>query len=327
MAATWVGPSPWLAFHLFREDALDALLCQIVKPIIQDLLARQRIHGFFFIRYPEGGHHIRLRLRLPPDAAGVRGTAEETRLRLEQDCASAGCTPVPAPFEPEVERYGGAQALPASLNLFVLSSLDALNFAEEWRHAARGRQLSEALLRILGLALELAGDTEELMALLDYFSGWRAQMGMAIAKADAFFDLRQDTLLLHFQETVAPFLEENTSPAPLAEGCRALTHALDTLEPPRRRGILGSQLHMAANRMGLLNAEEGYLTRLLCRCASRFATQFPETWRSLDDALRARRVHHLTSASAPASVPEWMSQALTRFAQAPASRPAPILQA
>jgi hypothetical protein len=61
----------WLSLHLFHTGDLDALLTDAVAPAIGEL-GEMGLRQWFFIRYWNGGPHLRLRLRRPaglPDAA------------------------------------------------------------------------------------------------------------------------------------------------------------------------------------------------------------------------------------------------------------------
>lgn len=52
----------WLSFHIFLPDAFESFLVDHLAPALQNDLNTGAITRFFFIRYSEGGNHIRLRL-------------------------------------------------------------------------------------------------------------------------------------------------------------------------------------------------------------------------------------------------------------------------
>ena len=58
----------WVSLHLFYHDNPMPLLVECVQPMIKELYARHLLQRFFFIRYWQGGPHIRLRL-LPSNEA------------------------------------------------------------------------------------------------------------------------------------------------------------------------------------------------------------------------------------------------------------------
>lgn len=51
----------WLSFHIFLPGAFEIFLVDHLSPALQDDLQAGIIKRFFFIRYSEGGNHIRLR--------------------------------------------------------------------------------------------------------------------------------------------------------------------------------------------------------------------------------------------------------------------------
>jgi thiopeptide-type bacteriocin biosynthesis protein len=59
----------WLSFHIFLPGAFESFLVDHMAPALQDDLKAGTIKRFFFIRYSEGGNHIRLRLMACPHNA------------------------------------------------------------------------------------------------------------------------------------------------------------------------------------------------------------------------------------------------------------------
>jgi len=51
----------WLSVHLFREGNLDKFILDFIFPLSNFIISKQLADGFFYIRYGEGGKHIRLR--------------------------------------------------------------------------------------------------------------------------------------------------------------------------------------------------------------------------------------------------------------------------
>lgn len=79
MTASMPG-RPWLSIHVFHRGSLDLLLTRTVAPMVGELHRAAEIDGWFFLRYWEGGPHLRLRL-LPhsPDHAGEISTRVSER--------------------------------------------------------------------------------------------------------------------------------------------------------------------------------------------------------------------------------------------------------
>jgi thiopeptide-type bacteriocin biosynthesis protein len=58
----------WISAHLFHRGAMDDLITGTVAPLIGELNSSRALNGFFFLRYWEGGPHLRLRI-LPTSTA------------------------------------------------------------------------------------------------------------------------------------------------------------------------------------------------------------------------------------------------------------------
>lgn len=175
-------------------------------------------HDWFFIRYPEAGLHIRIRIgeqafgaypalkaqlaadclslarREPPSAAVVAfGRADEFGRRFQP---GEYCEP---PYEPEVRRYGGEIALAENERLFRTST--ALAIAAIARTGDnRQKRLSVATDLMLMTAAAIADIVEPRRFLGDYARSWRASWpttpgietenlpsaGVSIARLDSF---------------------------------------------------------------------------------------------------------------------------------------------
>ena len=158
------GSGAWRSWHLhvasLAPEALDAVVTDAVGGLGTRLgLLEPDGPPWFFIRYWQGGPHVRLRVAGLTDAEADRAEADlADRLarldaavppsaRLDQDAyaravrplAAAGEQGVPLPagtlvapgvqravYEPEFERYGGRHLMPRSERLFHRSSRAAL---------------------------------------------------------------------------------------------------------------------------------------------------------------------------------------------------------
>ncbi|NUR60157.1 MAG: hypothetical protein HOV87_16065 [Catenulispora sp.] len=54
----------WVSAHLFHYGDLDALIAGVVGPVVEQLTQSGAVDRYFFLRYWEGGQHIRLRMRV-----------------------------------------------------------------------------------------------------------------------------------------------------------------------------------------------------------------------------------------------------------------------
>jgi len=320
--------SEWLSFHLYYHEDPGRAVGGFVAPVVGTLLRQGWVDRFFFLRYSLGGPHVRLRLRTSPaNQAAVtettrrsaelflsrlpstRALAEDyirsqNRSILEADAHETDAaaypdnTLVPYPFRPEVERYGGADLLAPTLDVFTASSLEALQFL--WLHRAEplSRRLVLALRVLLRQALYFAADEEELNSLLAYaVTSWDDSPQSLFEKGDRVFAQQAERFGKILQREVAE----------LAEGCqlggfslRAAVQRLSLCLADRQRAVRwqvgGSHLHMTANRLGLSNPEEVYISRLLTASARHFLTSGSDLRRDLQVALAAREPSPLPEA-------------------------------
>ncbi|WP_344885731.1 lantibiotic dehydratase C-terminal domain-containing protein [Allokutzneria multivorans] len=190
--------------HLHLSPSLhDHFLRAVVAPLLR---AEGLYEHFFFLRYWQGGPHIRLRMRTGPDAApavdrvlaglaeampefaeqareeyelGLAHQAELARLEGEVtgDARAVG-TLDPAAYEPEYGKYGGVDGVASAEILFRETSAAVLDLlvAQNTPVGTRRAPIGEAA-RIMAMFLHGAGlDPEAAKVFLqqyeDYWSKW-----------------------------------------------------------------------------------------------------------------------------------------------------------
>jgi lantibiotic biosynthesis dehydratase-like protein len=312
--------SHWRSYHLFYYGDLDRAVTGFVQPALAALLREDYVDRFFFIRYALGGPHIRLRLRLRPEHAEVvsrflTATAErffarcpstaevpdETIRRINKtilltDPAETDDSVYPnhslqeLPFRPEAERYGGADLLEHSLDFFQLSSIQALRFLGCSRENSRGQKLTIIFRLLVRQALGFARDTEHLLALFAYPAAlWGGSLPGIAKRGDDAFERQRRALRSLLREEVDAFLSSSVSAS--FEPARQLAWEIRSAGEPARSRIETSQMHMTANRLGLTNQEEVYLSRLLMHAAQDLADVEPAFWSRLQE--------HFSQSSSP----------------------------
>jgi|GEM_PF-3742034 len=122
----------WLYLRIFHEQgpATDEIIVEFVGPVAHTLLADGSIDRFFFLRYFEDGHHLRLRLRLSEG-----GELEPLRTRLVSRALELACVSrvESADYAPELAKHGGAAGLELAERQFFESSRLALAWIEASR--------------------------------------------------------------------------------------------------------------------------------------------------------------------------------------------------
>ncbi|MCO6006964.1 thiopeptide-type bacteriocin biosynthesis protein [Actinoallomurus purpureus] len=100
----------WISAHIFHAGDLDALITQMVAPLVTDL----NPDGFFFLRYWEGGPHLRLRLLgSHPDQARHVKHELTRRAREHLNAHPSSRTLTPAQYEAMGSQQARAERLPA----------------------------------------------------------------------------------------------------------------------------------------------------------------------------------------------------------------------
>ena len=62
----------WVGAHVFHRGDQDLLVARAVAPLCEELSRGGRVRGWFFLRYWEGGPHVRLRLLVRANPGAVR---------------------------------------------------------------------------------------------------------------------------------------------------------------------------------------------------------------------------------------------------------------
>ncbi len=279
----------WLSVHLPVAGTLwaeggDRLLLDLVAPFARRALERAWIDRFFFLRYTAGGAHVRFRLHGP--AAALTG---EVRPRLEEAAEALAGGASWVPYEPEMLRYGGRQAVAVAEEVFDASSRLVLELLADLPPGDRDARLGRALLAMLVGCHVFAGSRAEAARISRQYGEayLRQQMPDAASREGlrgAFergFE-RQAPALAGMVERVWGLLDDSADLPPAVAAYRAcLAAARDRLAELHRRGrlvhrggpyrrwrdgvtsIFPSHLHMTNNRLGVTMGEECYLASLV----------------------------------------------------------------
>ncbi|WP_412468959.1 thiopeptide-type bacteriocin biosynthesis protein [Pedobacter sp. KLB.chiD] len=258
----------WLSVYLFHHGDANQLLKQLVHPFIM-----QWPLPWFFIRYWEGGDHIRLRLK----ATEKQHHLIVNSLRAENPVIKAIQI---AEYEPEVQRYGNLESMPWAERYFECSSAHILNwivnkqtnqsliaqaiklhltllFATGWNE--------KALIKVCNLFLEgwlpkLFNQTESkeiqrLFWLNQFETIFRKSKPQMVAAADQFWQALKagdvdDDLNTYLSETIS-ILKHYKSAG---------------FEEHKLFQIISSFMHMNNNRLGVSNNEEAYIIYGVISC-------------------------------------------------------------
>ncbi|MEU7929929.1 thiopeptide-type bacteriocin biosynthesis protein [Micromonospora echinofusca] len=302
----------WSALHVHLHagsDSTEAVLREHIVPATTDLLARGEISSWFFVRYWEGGPHLRWRVAdatpetvrrmraglveavaaLPPPARELRPADWYAQFGVHtSDRADVGHgagggpelgwhphgTVLEQPYRPEVDRYGGPDAIGAAEELFAASSRVAVALLDA--PPARRRSTTVDLLFAFLTASGLDGH-EAVRFLRGYANGWtlvpesRGQdLGPALVAAERDFHADPSVYPARqrlIADIVARGRGASTSVNYWADEVAAYVERLRALDGQGRLrgtvpGVLSSQLHMLHNRLGLSIPAECHLAWL-----------------------------------------------------------------
>ncbi len=150
--------SPWLYVKLYTGTGTADRILQALAPAIRGALETGDASHWFFLRYHDTGHHLRLRFAgEPARLAGAVLPALERA--VEPHLASGAVWRMQVDtYERELERYGGDAGIDACERVFWIDSEAVLSIVEllegddggvaRWRLAVRG---SDQLLEALGV--------------------------------------------------------------------------------------------------------------------------------------------------------------------------------
>lgn len=336
----------WLSAHLFVPEVsnaaiYDAPIDRIIQTVVAPLFAGWKNEGrvlrCFFIRYSEFGPHVRIRAEVPELVATefTKRLATEVREHLPDvvvdptdDCTEGAARKSAASalrdsdrgpiyrlrwfaYEPETERYGGADAIAVSEDLFDASSELALELLAVLTPGDRSARLGRGLLACLAtLHAFFDGERGRTAALLgDYGADHRIRLASEQSGADIAWTrvvadgyARQQNALKRQVRDIWAWLDAGEPIPAVDRYVSAARRARDRLADLRgKRGIgrqhdpwsytariVTSHLHMMNNRLGVSVPEEIYLAQLAARAMGEV---WPETMSRGDRAQRAAAKH------------------------------------
>jgi lantibiotic biosynthesis protein len=163
IARSFSPGSSWLYAKLYAgTSTVDRVLREAIAPLVRGALERGDASHWFFIRYGDPHHHVRLRLCGDPARLSER-VLPALHSAIEPLRADRSIWKVQLDtYEREIERYGGDRGIELCEQLFWIDSEAVLSILEllegdagadaRWRLALRG---SETLLDVLGFDADM----------------------------------------------------------------------------------------------------------------------------------------------------------------------------
>ena len=326
------GRGQWVSLHVHYGEAFDTLLLRGVMPLIRSYSDQNLIDGYFFIRYLERGPHLRVRVLcnanasrdvLQSDLAGdlqvyVDANASELTYAGILGHASFGMslaagfdnadavpnnTVIPVAYEPEYERYGGAEAIDVSENLFMASSAAAVRLIQSSEQDQRRRLIGAIAASLLGARVFLR-DADEASR---FFTRYQASARDILQLDSRQYDEVRQAMTARFEQNRGTFhllLErlwrgeaqlDTLGLAPLCAWRQALNEARNAFtvlgfaesrapsspfgldprkgEEPSLTSLCASHVHLTNNRLGISALGELYVAFILSSVLQRLRAE------------------------------------------------------
>jgi hypothetical protein len=293
------GLRQWTAYEFYLTER-DFAITHFLWPAIASLHKEGLLCRCNFLRYSLPEPHLFFELELQPHS---HDAADSLLRQAAADCLRqsqlAAVSRSPAsreisqgtlrerPSRIDSKLYGGDAYVEYGRYFLSLASVQAVHFLSLEVTAQWSRRLTLVFRHLARQALGFAGGEDELVSLLAYVAEWKGNPGSILARADRTFDQRREAFSGLFQRelerarcsgsdwSTAEEALVNVAPA------RCLSNALQPCPSQARRDILCRQMHLTANRLGMRNADEVLLSRLLSRAANELRDHKPATWQLL----------------------------------------------
>ena len=289
----------WLSVHIDIEHSgrgwpecygppADAVIDELVRPVVHQLANDGAVRRFFFIRYLDPQAHIRLRLSAPHDThRHLVSVIEGARNHFNR--AQAGAVSIErlreVSYEPEYGRYGGPQGVAISEAMFEASSRLVMDTLPVVRSQDVGLRFGHGAMGILLLIATVlrSQSLEERTDFLDRYERGRLHVEREASMRQQLAQLAsgEERLTQSLAEVYGSGTQPDRLPDPLAAAARAFLDVQEALcvawasKPLRFRGSASASLsqgltnlaisyvHMHLNRLGIPTIREA----LACRIA------------------------------------------------------------
>jgi thiopeptide-type bacteriocin biosynthesis protein len=258
----------WLSVYIFHQGDANELLKQLVHPFIQQWNA-----PWFFIRYWEGGDHIRLRLKAAVSQYDliVKSLCREKAMIRSVQIAK---------YEPEIDRYGNIESMAWAERYFESSSAYILNWIA--KKDANQSLTAQAIKLHLALLFASGMDKEALISVCNFFlEGWLPKLFNQTEPKDrqrlfwlnqfeAVFKISKPQLIKaadQFWQGLNAREVDDDLDAYLSETISIMNlYKCAVLEEYRLCQVISSFMHMNNNRLGVSNHEEAYMMYCIIAC-------------------------------------------------------------
>ncbi|WP_214416748.1 lantibiotic dehydratase C-terminal domain-containing protein [Sphaerisporangium fuscum] len=295
----------WTAFHVFLPYSMQSdYLGRVVRPLLTDLPA---VRSFFFLRYWQGGPHVRLRFAgegttwrarvedaLRAGVPGFTGTqiaeyeyessaqARLAALEGEQPIGLRGLGTVTAEaYVPEPAKYGGPAGVAIAESVFVATSGALLRLLPG--RPASGPPVGEAARIMLESLAGIGLDAARMRGFMRrYADDWQRYQPPDARDRWAALYAKVRTPFARMLEAILPG-DHRSEFASIYAGARREAELLDPRGPAKPvtelqvAGVpflscVANYLHTTNNRLGVHPAQEALIARLAAQALTDFGT-------------------------------------------------------
>jgi thiopeptide-type bacteriocin biosynthesis protein len=295
----------WLSAHIYFDGYIygpwcDYLITELLYPFARSAVATGLIERFFYIRYKEQGSHVRLRMDSYSDRL-----ESEVKPALLRHLSDTRISNVPGngahaaervslkwvPYQAEVERYGGPEAIAVAESFFCYSTETCVDMLRGIAGKSQSTRLGKALLAFVVILHTFCDDRSEASRLVRRYRGTylRNIAGDESGRTrwlelfEDGFD-RQAEILHEYVNDAWERMDHGDSLSEALDDLHGnLKHTRSELERLAEHGavftwaeqrpdwlhcvhtIIPSYIHMTSNRLGVTIYEESYLAHLLQR--------------------------------------------------------------
>lgn len=299
----------WISLYIYfkgdiYEPECDKIILDLVENIVNYAKSNKLFEKYFFIRYSENGPHVRLRfyadqflfnnLLMSFIEDSINNYKPKELLSYPAPSATqteSNSSIILVDYEPEIERYGGKEAIKIAEEFFFYSSETAIELIKQMDTNDRSSRLGKGLLATLVLIYVFLPERQQASMFFDHYSkGYLSTFGtneeiksMWLEAFDKGFD-KQSEKLIEFINLIWEALNTGDD---ISEVLDAYKKNLNTIKEKLKilldsgnlnkkgymienwydciRTIVSSYVHMMNNRLGVSIKEESYISHLISK--------------------------------------------------------------
>ncbi|WP_438712603.1 thiopeptide-type bacteriocin biosynthesis protein [Aquimarina muelleri] len=283
----------WISAYLFYKESANKFLIQFISPFVEKIQQEKVLLRYFFIRYNEGGAHIRLRLLVEKDNENMwkerlKKESEiywsNTHENIKKDKKFLYNHIQFTEYIPEIDRYGGMHVMNEAEKQFESSSevvlYNLVRYSKNWKDNT-AFLLAIKMHLLLFVSMDLSNKDmmkicklfiqEWLPVLYDISKPQKEQQQFFLSEFAKKFNLYKEQMIF----AVSTFLKDiktNSLTENMLNAYYLKNESVNKVYKEKNidlkieSSITTSFMHITHNRIGIINADEAYIVYLLYKC-------------------------------------------------------------